>query len=359
MTSQARSPVFTMPPPAAVAPRNSVVPLWAVYAAAVITGFVSLLASTRSNVAQAPALTAASVVLFVAVGVACAWLLAKIPYFWPVSRETRGLATMWGATAATGYASLANLAIYEHLAARPDAPAWSLFAPVTEEPIKDLGVVVVLLLAATRPRGPLDGLVVGSFVGLGFEVVENVVQSVNNAITSAPPGHPGQWASLATDVVHEVLRRSWTGHIVITGIAGFGIAYAMAARRRPMPHRVGVAVGLVLLAFAGHLLWNSHRFGLFYVLGQFGILAVYLWLVRVGRQQEARLYVPYLGYVDPSMLDPTLAQSLQSGAGRRAYRKASGAGAGQRLRAAARLAAAIGNGEAGRAHAYADTLTAA
>ncbi len=359
MTSQERTPAFTMPPPAAISSRNSVLPLWAVYIVAVLTGAVILVASMAAAIAQLPVLAGASVVLFAVFGVACAWLLAKVPYFWPVSRETRSLALLWGATAATGYALPANLAIYEHLAERPDGPAWSLFAPFTEEPIKDLGIVVVLLLAATRPRGPLDGLVVGSFVGLGFEVVENVVQSVTNAITSAPPGHPGQWASLATDVVHEVLRRSWTGHIVITGIAGFGIGYAMTARRRPMPHRVGVAASLVLLAFAGHLLWNSHRFGLFYVLGQFGILAVYLWLVRAGRQQEARLYLPYLSYVEPSLLDPALAQSLQSGAARRAYRKASGTGAGQRQRAAARLAAAIGNGEAGRAHAYADALTAA
>lgn len=357
MTSQERNPAFTMPAPGAEQARQSVWPLWVVYAGAVISGLASIVGSMSGSVALAPALTAASVVLFGCAGAFFAWLLAKIPYFWPVTRETRGLATLWGATAATGYALLANLAIYEHLADQPGAPAWSMFAPLTEEPIKDLGVVVVLLLAATRPRTALDGLVVGSFVGLGFEVVENVVQSVNNAIAAAPSGHPSQWTSLVTDVVHEVLRRSWTGHIVITGIAGFGIAYAMTARRKPMPHRVGVAAALVLLAVAGHLLWNSHRFGVFYVLGQFGLLAIYLWLIREGRRQESRLYMPYLGYVEPSLLDPALVESLPSGRSRRAYRKASDPGAGQRQRAAARLAAAIANGEVGPAHTCAAALT--
>lgn len=357
MTSRERDPAFTMPAPAAEQARQSVWPLWVVYAGAVISGMTSILVSMGPSARQASALTVASIAVFASVGAIWAWLLAKIPYFWPISRETRGLATLWGAAAATGYALLANLAIYQHLADRPDAPAWSLFAPLTEEPMKDLGIVVVLLLAATRPRTALDGLVVGSFVGLGFEVVENIVQSVNNAIGAAPAGHPGQWASLATDVIHEVLRRSWTGHIVITGIAGFGIAYAMTARRRPIPHRIGIAAGLVLLAFAGHLLWNSHRFGVFYVLGQFGMLAVYLWLIRVGRQQEARLYLPFLNHVEPSLLDPALVQSLSSGAARRAYRKASGAGAGPRQRAAARLAAAIANGDAGSAHECVDALT--
>jgi RsiW-degrading membrane proteinase PrsW (M82 family) len=359
MTSRERAPAFTMPPPAAVTARHSVLPLWAVYIVAVLTGSAILVASMSAAIAQAPVLAVASAVLFAAFGGACAWLLARIPYFWPASRETRGLAMLWGATAATGYALLANQAIYRRIADQPDAPAWSLFAPFTEEPIKDLGIVVVLLLAATRPRGPLDGLVVGSFVGLGFEVVENVVQSVTNAITAAPPGHPSQWASLATDVIHEVLRRSWTGHIVITGIAGFGIAYAMTARRRAMPHRAGVAAALVLLAFAGHLLWNSHRFGFFYVLGQFGILAFYLWLIRVGRQQESTLYLPFLCWVAPALADPELSGSLSSATARRAYRKGtpSPGMVGVRQHAAARLAAALANGDVGRAHASAERLS--
>ncbi len=341
MTSQERNPAFTMPAPAAEQPRQSVWPLWVVYAAAVTGGVASIVTSMAPAARQVPALTVVSLAVFASVGAAWAWLLAKIPYFWPVSRETRGLATLWGAAAATGYALLANLAIYRHLAGRTDAPGWSMFAPLTEEPMKDLGIVVVLLLASTRPRGALDGLVVGSFVGLGFEVVENVVQSVNNAISAAPAGHPGQWASLATDVVHEVLRRSWTGHMVITGIAGFGIAYAMTARRRPVAHRIGVAAGLVLLAFAGHLLWNSHRFGVFYVVGQFGMLAIYLWLIRLGRRQEAGLYLPYRNYVDPSLLE-----SPDSGRPRRVHR-----------RACARLTGAIANGDGAQAHSYAEALT--
>lgn len=258
-------------------------PLWTFYVLAVISGLAILAGSAGAAVAQAPALAAASAGLFGAFGAVCAWLLNKIPVLRPLPRKTMALAAVWGAGAAAGYALLANLTIYEHFADRGAAPAWSLFAPFTEEPLKNLGIVVVLLLTVSRPRTALYGLVVGSFVGLGFEVVENVIQSVNNAIASAPSGHPAQWESLATDVIHEVLRRSWTGHIVITGIAGFGIGYAMTAGYR---HRWAVAAALVTLAFAGHLLWNSHRFGIFYVIGQFGLLAFYLWLIRLGRRHE-------------------------------------------------------------------------
>lgn len=280
---------MTSPPPPAVSEaRAAPWPLWVFYALAVVSGASILTASVITSVAQAPTLAAASVVVFAAFGAVCTWLLNKIDRFAPLGRDTRLLAALWGAAAAIGYALLANRAIYDRLAARGDADDWSLFAPFTEEPLKDLGIVVVLLLSAKRARSALDGLVAGSFVGLGFEFVENVVQSLNNAITSSPPGHPSQWVSLVTDVIHEVVRRSWTGHIVITGIAGFGIAYAMTAVHRSAMRRVAVAAALVLLGAAGHLLWNSHRFGVFYVLGQFGLLAVYLWLVRVGRAQARR-----------------------------------------------------------------------
>lgn len=261
--------------------------LWVSYVVGVATGVVILIVSAAASAAQMPRLAAASVVTFGAFGLFCAWLLNKIPRVFPIGRRTMVLAALWGGVVATGYALLANIAIYDHFAAAGNAPAWSLFAPFTEEPLKNVGIVVVLLLATTQPRTALNGLVVGSFVGLGFEVVEDVVQSINNAIATASPGDPDNWGSLGVDVVHEVLRRSWTGHIVLTGIAGFGIGYAMTARHRPAVRRWTVAAALVLFALAGHVLWNSHRFGVFYVLGQFGVLAVYLWLIRIGRAREA------------------------------------------------------------------------
>lgn len=350
-------PLFALPPPAPTESRHGVWPLWAVYVMSVIAGAAILVRAVSTSLAAVPAPAAASAVLFGGFGAVCAWVLNRIHYFRPVGREAEILAVLWGAAAAIGFALRANIAIYEHLVGRDSAPVWPLFAPFTEEPMKNLGIVVVLLLAATRPRTALDGLVVGSFVGLGFEVVENVVQSINNVIASSPTGHPSQWASLATDVIHEVVRRSWTGHIVITGVAGFGIAYAMTARRRSVVHRWGVASALVLLACAGHLLWNSHRFGLFYVVGQFGVLALYLWLVRVGRAQEARLYLPYLSYADPSLVDPAVAESLGSAKARRKHRRTS-PGTRKQQRTTARLAAAIADGDVGAAHDCAERLAA-
>lgn len=348
MNSPTTAPYFEMPPPAADEPAAPRWPLWAVYISGVAVGATVLVKALGPVYGETPTLMAASVAAFGTFGMAFTWLLSRIPYFGRVPLSTCGLALLWGGFTAIGFAMLANTAIGAYFAARGDPHAWLMFAPLTEETAKALGIVVVLLLAATRARTALDGLVVGSFVGLGFEVVEDVVQSINNAIIDHPPGQRDNLGSLAVDVVHEVVRRSWTGHVVITGIAGFAIAYAMTTRGRPGVQRWSVAVGLMLLAVAGHLLWNSHGFGVFYVLGQFGILALYLWLIRVGRAQEARIYLPYLRYAAPSLVDPSAIVSMRSARARRSARKSSAHLAGRargRHRAIADLAVAIGSGD--------------
>lgn len=332
MSAPAKPPLFTIPPAAPADPESSVWPLWVVYLAGVLSGAVIFLEAMRPSAAEVPTLTIAAVIGFGVFGAACAWLLSRISSFRTVAVGTRWLALCWGAFAAIGYPLLANRAIRDHFAARGDGESWVLLTPFTEEPAKLLGIVVVLLLAATRPRSALDGLVTGSFVGLGFEVVENVARSINNAITSYPPGQRDNLGSLAVDLLHEIVRGSWSGHIVITGIAGFGVGYAMTVRDRSAAARWGVATFLVALAVAGHLLWNSHRFGALYVLGQLGLFIFFLWLIRVGRRAEAEIYLPYLGYVTPSVVDVEHRRSRS------------------RRRATSELAVAIGNGDAQRAH---------
>ena len=106
----------------------------------------------------------------------------------------------------------------------------------------------------------------------------------------------------------------------------------MTVRDRSAAARWGVATFLVALAVAGHLLWNSHRFGALYVLGQLGLFIFFLWLIRVGRRAEAEIYLPYLGYVTPSVVDVEHRRSRS------------------RRRATSELALAIGTGDAQRAH---------
>jgi RsiW-degrading membrane proteinase PrsW (M82 family) len=345
MTGQPHPPSFTIPPPATPRPAARTWPLWSVYVVAVLSGSVILVSRLAPSVAETPTLTAVGIVAFGFFGAFCIWLLSKINYFRTPGPRTVALAILWGGFAAIGYALLANTAIYRYFAEQDAAGSWALFAPLTEDPAKDIGIVIVLLLAATQPRSALDGLVAGAFVGLGFELTESLTRAINNAIAFYPAGRRDNLGSLTSDVIHEVIRNSWTGHIVLTGIAGFGIGYLLTARDRSMARRGAVAVALIILAAGGHWLWNSHRFGVFYVLGQFSLLAVFLGLIRVGRTLEARVYLPYLAYA-PTQVDAETTATLS-----RRQIKA-------RRRASAVLAAAIANGDAQRAHESAESLAA-
>lgn len=343
MTGREPPPAVTIPPRAPVQSTGPAWPLWGVYIAAVLSGLVIWVSRLAPSVAETPTLTAVGIVAFGVFGAGGAWLLSRINYFHTPTPRTAALAILWGGFAAIGFSLLANTAIHNHFAARGRADSWSLFAPLTEDPAKDIGIVIVLLLAGTRPRSALDGLVVGSFVGLGFETTESLTRAINNAIAFYPAGQRDNLGSLATDVIHEVLRNSWTGHIVLTGIAGFGIGYLLTARGRSTVRRGAVAVSLILLAAAGHWLWNSHRFGMFYVVGQFGLLVFFLWLIKVGRRLEARVYLPYLTDC-PAQVDP----ARTSGLSRRRARA--------RRRVTADLAAAVATGDTQRAHAAVDKL---
>lgn len=348
MIGQGQPPLFTIPPTAPREPAGPAWPLWTVYVIGLLTGAILLVSRMAPSIREAPILTAAAVVAFGLFAGLCSWLLSRINVFRKATPRTAVLAFLWGGFAAAGYGLVANSAVHAHWTAR-GRNDWSLWAPLIEEPAKNVGVVLVLLLAGTRPRTALDGLVAGSFVGLGFEVAESIARALTNAITYFPPGERDNLGSLATDVIHEVLRNSWTGHIVLTGIAGFGIGYLLTACDRSQIRRWGVAIALIALATAGHLLWNSHRFGLFYVVGQFGLLAFFLWLIQIGRNHEAEVYTPYLRYA-PSLVKPSQWVEMRTGAGRRGRETRAD------QRALADLAAAIANGDAQRAHKSAAAL---
>jgi len=89
------------------------------------------------------------------------------------------LAATWGGLAATDIAGRANSAVVSivgNVAADADGTWANVFInPAIEELVKTLGVLMLLLLPASRRMGPVSGLVVGALVGVSFQVVENAV----------------------------------------------------------------------------------------------------------------------------------------------------------------------------------------
>lgn len=168
-------------------------------------------------------------------------------------------ALVWGATAAAGCALLANrglISLWAKGAGTRFAANWSasLSAPLNEELLKLCGVVLIVLAAPAVIRGPLDGLIIGALVGLGFQATENVTYGLNNIVMSgATDAGRAVFESFAVRVGLTALGSHWT----MSAVAGAGVGYLVAHRRGAAHGSVLAAVACLLTAMAMHLIFDA------------------------------------------------------------------------------------------------------
>ena len=99
------------------------------------------------------------------------------------------VAFLWGCFAATFTVGGANDAI-SSLYAKALGQSWqldwdaALSAPFTEEPAKGFGMLLLIALAPRLVRTAFDGFILGAFIGLGFQIIEDIVVY---AMSSAGP----------------------------------------------------------------------------------------------------------------------------------------------------------------------------
>jgi protease PrsW len=144
------------------------------------------------------------------------------------------------------FAKLTSLDFYSH---------WSpaLTAPIVEESSKFVGLVMLALLARNHVRNAYDGFLLGAFVGLGFQVFEDVYY-----IVAAPDASFGsqQVASTLLVLVTRTATGFWS-HSLYTAVAGTGFGYFLEAKNRSFGHRLAVLVGFFLLACLAHSCWDA------------------------------------------------------------------------------------------------------
>jgi RsiW-degrading membrane proteinase PrsW (M82 family) len=199
-------------------------------------------------------------------GWALSWLLLAI-YALPVfvliyrldlyEREPVSLALgafVWGAFAATSLSLSA--AGWDQVVADAFGATFSgrwgpaITAPLVEETLKGVGVVLVYLIARDELDDVMDGFVYGALVGLGFAVVEDVLYFM-----AAFGGTP---AGVLEGFYVRVVSSGLYGHVLYTGLVGMAVGYVVTRRtKRSRSRRVVVAAGLCGLAVAAHALWNS------------------------------------------------------------------------------------------------------
>jgi RsiW-degrading membrane proteinase PrsW (M82 family) len=170
-------------------------------------------------------------------------------------------ALLWGAIAATTLAGFANDGwglVVARVGGPEFAARWTaaLTAPLVEETLKGIGVVLIYLIAPYEIDDMMDGFVYGAVCGLGFTVVEDVFYFMG-----VFGGHPG---GVLQGFFVRVVASGLYSHVLYTGLVGMGIGYVVSRRERePLGRRVAVVVGLSALAVFGHFLWNSPFLDLF------------------------------------------------------------------------------------------------
>ncbi|RNL62416.1 protease PrsW [Nocardioides marmoriginsengisoli] len=236
-------------------PRNAC--LW-VFVATIAYGVWYTISQVRS---QGPAYGTAlsiSALIFTVYAVLFWWFTTRIDRYSRQPVDLRVAAFVWGGFAATWAIALqgntALLGLYSKLGSQQFAIDWGagLAAPFMEELGKGSGVLLLLFIARRVIRTAFDGFVIGAFVGLGFEIIEDILYSLQ-----AAPSNFG--VDPVGSSIHIALLRLGTGftsHILYSAIFGAGVVYLVGtvAQRR----RIGRGLILCAIAMVLHGVWDSN-----------------------------------------------------------------------------------------------------
>ena len=170
-------------------------------------------------------------------------------------------AVLWGGVIATTLAGYANEG-WGLVVSRVGGPAFAarwtaaLTAPIVEEALKGLGIVVIFLVVREEIDDAMDGFVYGAMVGLGFAVVEDVFYFM-----SVFGGKP---SGVLQGFFLRVVAGGLYSHVLYTGLVGMGIGYAVERRdAASRARKVAVLAGLGAIAVIAHFVWNSPFLDLF------------------------------------------------------------------------------------------------
>lgn len=203
-----------------------------------------------------PALLAAGVIAVISTAV-WGWWFRHIDRY---ERQPVALvvtAFVWGATAATfaiavqGNDALGSL--YTKLFGQVWSQDWhaGLSAPFVEETAKGIGIVVLIALAPRLVRTVTDGLLLGAFIGLGFQTSEDFLYAVAGATGGFGADQTGSvFGSIVTRVYSDIVS-----HPLFTALFCAGVIYLLGTPAQP--RRIGRGLALIVVPIVIHLVWDS------------------------------------------------------------------------------------------------------
>lgn len=272
------------------------------------------------------------------------WLILRFDPFRAVRRYPQSLAaaSALGATAACAMAIAGNTAVQQLLGLVMPADTveqWSaaISAPVIEETSKGLCAAVILLLCSAVMTRISHALLIGMFVGFGFDVMEDLTYSTNSALENLGSDISGAGSSLVirafTSVPAHWSYAAMTAVGVLLLLPSFAGRTAWSTRRR-----VVTACALFFSAWLMHFVWDSPT-------GTSGVLAVaalplkvlfdmavFLGIVLLLLRHERSWVADRIGAdrtTELRQFEPELLDSLTTWRKRRALRKAAKKSAGR------------------------------
>lgn len=197
--------------------------------------------------------------------------------------EPRGMmlfAATWGAFVAIALTLVIGQFLFTTL---PLASTISWFgsvvqAPVVEEVLKCLGILLLLAMGRRSLDGALDGIVYGGLIGAGFAFVENIKYFVEALIV-------GGLDELTTVFFIRAVLSPFA-HIMFTAVCGFAVGLAVRRARSVFgPWFVGLVIAIALHAF-----WNATAafagFFVPYALLQVPLFVGFTWgAIRIRREE--------------------------------------------------------------------------
>lgn len=249
---------------------------------------------------------------------ACAlWAIWLIPWVWFLQGRDRfgrqafrvaATGFIWGGLIATFVIALpanaAMLSLLGKVFGDGVGLSWAaaFTAPFVEETAKGLGIVVVVLLARAHVRTAYDGFVIGAFVGLGFQVFEDWLYTVQAAEAAFGAN---QVQTAVTLFMGRGGLAALASHAAYSALVGAGIGWWIQNRGRGLGVQLPRAALFIGLAFFIHGFWDFLAFEGMIFATPFMIAIVVAFVVVIGRwtQRQER---PWMH----DLLAPELASGL-------------------------------------------------
>lgn len=223
----------------------------AIGCAIVVLGADALQSVNSAGHSVAPFLIALPLALLpVPLLVGCVLLVDRLE---PEPRINLVLAFAWGAGVAALLAAVINTAglIFITQPALGNSTgeyvSATFGAPVVEESLKGLILIILLWRRRQELDGPTDGIIYAAMVGLGFAMMENIGYYIGALVR---PQVGGAQLLGVTFVLRGVL--SPLAHPIFTSMTGLGVAYAATHRNGRWAVPLGLAAAMLL-----HGLWNG------------------------------------------------------------------------------------------------------